>query len=153
MPTIAPFLWFDTQAEEAMNFYTSIFKNSKVLSVARAGDRVMSVHFEVEGQKVMGMNAGPAFTFNESFSFFVSVESQQEIDEYWNKLTANGGVPGRCGWLKDQFGLSWQIIPASLGSLLSGGGDPERSKRVGQAMMTMSKLDLAALQRAYDAAA
>jgi predicted 3-demethylubiquinone-9 3-methyltransferase (glyoxalase superfamily) len=153
MPTIAPFLWFDHQAEEAMNFYVSVFKDSKVIAVARAGDKVMSVHFEVEGQKVMAMNAGPMFTFNESFSFFVSVESQQEIDEYWAKLTANGGKPGRCGWLKDQFGLSWQVVPKALGSLLSGGGDAARSQRVGQALMTMNKLDLAALQQAYDAAA
>ena len=148
MPTISPFLWFDNQAEQAMHFYTAIFKNSKVISVARAGDQVMSVVFEIEGQKVMGMNAGPHFKFNEAFSFFVSVETQQEIDEYWSKLTAAGGEPGRCGWLKDPFGLSWQIVPNALGKLMS--GDPAASQRVGQALMTMNKLDLAGLQRAHD---
>lgn len=148
MPTISPFLWFDNQAEQAMNFYTSIFRNSKVISVARAGDQVMSVVFEIEGQKVMGMNAGPHFTFNEAFSFFVSVDTQQEIDEYWSKLTAAGGAPGRCGWLKDQFGLSWQIVPSALGKLMS--GDPASAQRVGQALMSMNKLDLAGLQRAHD---
>jgi predicted 3-demethylubiquinone-9 3-methyltransferase (glyoxalase superfamily) len=152
MPTITPFLWFDNQAEQAMNFYVSIFKNARVLSVNRAGDAVMSVQFEVEGQKVMGMNAGPHFTFNESFSFLVGVETQQEIDDYWTRLTASGGAPGRCGWLKDQFGLSWQIVPAALGTLLGGGGDPARAQRVGQALMTMNKIDLAGLQRAYDGA-
>jgi predicted 3-demethylubiquinone-9 3-methyltransferase (glyoxalase superfamily) len=152
MPTITPFLWFDNQAEQAMQFYVSIFKNARVISVMRAGDRVMSVQFEVEGQKVMGMNAGPAFTFNESFSFLVSVRTQQEIDEYWEKLTAAGGSPGRCGWLKDQFGLSWQIVPDALGTLLSGSPDPVRSQRAGQALMSMNKIDLAELQRAYDGA-
>ena len=149
MPTIAPFLWFDSQAEEAMNFYTSIFKNSKVVAVHRAGDRVMSVTFEVEGQRVMGLNGGAMYKLNEAFSFFVSVETQAEVDEYWAKLTADGGEPGRCGWLKDRFGVSWQIIPSALGRLL-GSSVPEKARRAGQAMMQMGKIDIEALQRAHD---
>jgi predicted 3-demethylubiquinone-9 3-methyltransferase (glyoxalase superfamily) len=149
MPTIAPFLWFESRAEEAMNFYTSIFKNSKVIAVHRAGDHVISVTFEMEGQKVMGLNGGPMYKFNEAISFFVSVETQEEVDEYWSKLTVDGGEPGRCGWLKDKFGLSWQIIPAALGRLMSS-GDPEKARRVGQAMMQMNKLDIMTLQRAHD---
>jgi len=151
MPTITPFLWFDTQAEEAMNFYASVFERSRVLSVNRAGGKVMTVEFELEGQKFMALNAGPAFTFNESISFFVGCETQQEIDDYWDKLTADGGAPGRCGWLKDKYGLSWQIVPKALGRLL-GGSDGAKSKRVMDALMQMNKLDVNALQRAYDGA-
>jgi len=151
MPTITPFLWFDTQAEEAMNFYASVFERSRVVSVSRAGGKVMTVEFELEGQKFMALNAGPAFTFNESISFFVGCETQQEIDDYWDKLTANGGAPGRCGWLKDKYGLSWQIVPKTLGRLL-GGTDGAKSKRVMDALMQMNKLDVNALQRAYDGA-
>src|SRR5262245_57145450 len=110
MPTITPFLWFDTRAEEAMNFYTSIFERSKVLSVSRAQGRVMSATFELEGQKFMALNAGPHHAFNEAVSFFVGCETQEEIDRLWDRLTADGGSPNRCGWLKDKFGLSWQII-------------------------------------------
>jgi len=150
MPTITPFLWFDTQAEEAMNFYASVFERSRVISVNRAGDKVMTVEFELEGQKFMALNAGPAFTFNESISFFVGCETQQEIDDYWDKLTADG-APGRCGWLKDKYGLSWQIVPKALGRLL-GGSDGAKSKRVMDALMQMNKLDVNALQRAYDGA-
>jgi len=151
MPTITPFLWFDTQAEEAMNFYASVFERSRVISVNRAGDKVMTVEFELEGQKFMALNAGPAFTFNESISFFVGCETQQEIDDYWDKLTADGGAPGRCGWLKDKYGLSWQIVPKTLGRLL-GGTDGAKSKRVMDTLMLMNKLDVNALQRAYDGA-
>ena len=151
MPTITPFLWFDTQAEEAMNFYASVFERSRVVSVNRAGDKVMTVEFELEGQKFMALNAGPAFTFNESISFFVGCETQQEIDDYWDKLTADGGAPGRCGWLKDKYGLSWQIVPKALGRLL-GGTDGAKSKRVMDTLMQMNKLDVKALQRAYDGA-
>jgi predicted 3-demethylubiquinone-9 3-methyltransferase (glyoxalase superfamily) len=151
MPTITPFLWFDTQAEEAMNLYTSIFKRSKVLSVNRAQGKVMTVEFELEGQKFMGLNAGPHFTFNEAVSFFVACETQAEIDELWAKLTADGGKEDRCGWLKDKFGLSWQIIPKDLGRML-GDKDAAKGGRVMQAMMQMQKLDLKTLQRAYDAA-
>jgi predicted 3-demethylubiquinone-9 3-methyltransferase (glyoxalase superfamily) len=150
MPTITPFLWFDTQAEEAMNFYASVFERSRVVSVSRAGGKVMTVEFELEGQKFMALNAGPAFTFNESISFFVGCETQQEIDDYWDKLTADG-APGRCGWLKDKYGLSWQIVPKALGRLL-GGSDGAKSKRVMDALMQMNKLDVNALQRAYDGA-
>jgi len=149
MPTITPFLWFDHQAEDAMNLYTSIFPKSKTVSVNRAQGRVMSVEFELEGQKFMAMNAGPAFKFNESISFFVACSSQEEIDNLWSKLIAGGGEPSRCGWLKDKFGLSWQIIPNTLGKML-GDSDGARSKRVMDAMLQMGKLDLDQLQRAYD---
>jgi predicted 3-demethylubiquinone-9 3-methyltransferase (glyoxalase superfamily) len=118
--------------------------------VNRAGDKVMAVEFELQGQKIMAMNAGPAFTFNESFSWFVGCETQDEIDDYWTKLTADGGEPGRCGWLKDRFGMSWQIVPNSFGRLMSGGGDPARSKRVMDAFFQMGKFDIAQLQAAYD---
>jgi predicted 3-demethylubiquinone-9 3-methyltransferase (glyoxalase superfamily) len=149
MPSITPFLWFDTQAEEAMNFYTSVFQRSKVLSVSRAQGKVMTVEFELEGQKFMALNAGPVYKFNEAISLFVGCEMQAEIDDLWAKLTADGGEPGHCGWLKDKFGLSWQIVPTALGRML-GGTDGARSKRVVDAFMQMNKFDLQALQRAYD---
>ena len=149
MPTVTPFLWFDTQAEEAMNFYAGVFKRSKVLTVNRAQGKVMSVEFELEGQKFMALNAGPMYTFTEAISFFVACETQQEIDELWAKLTADGGAPSRCGWLKDKFGLSWQIIPTSLGRMLND-KDPDRSRRVMNAMLQMNKLDMQQLQQAYD---
>ena len=150
MLTITPFLWFDTQAEEAMNFYVSIFPRSKVISVNRQGATVMSVVFELEGQQLMGLNAGPMFKFNEAVSFFVGCDTQQEIDDLWAKLIAGGGAPSRCGWLKDQFGLSWQIVPNALGRMMSS-GDPASSQRVMQALMQMEKLDVNELQRAFDA--
>ena len=149
MPKITPFLWFDTQAEEAMNFYASIFKRSKVLSVNRADGKVMSAQFELEGQPFMALNAGPHFKFTEAISFFVGCETQQEIDELWAKLTADGGEPSRCGWLKDKFGLSWQIIPNALGRML-GDKDAAKSKRALNAMLQMQKLDLARLEQAYN---
>jgi predicted 3-demethylubiquinone-9 3-methyltransferase (glyoxalase superfamily) len=149
MPKITPFLWFDTQAEEAMNFYASIFKRSKVISVNRAQGRVISVDFELEGQRFMALNAGPPFKFNEAVSFFVGCETQQEIDELWAKLTADGGSPGRCGWLKDKFGLSWQIVPNALGEML-GDKDPAKAKRAMDAMLQMNKLDLAKLRSAFE---
>ena len=149
MPTITPFLWFDSQAEEAMNFYASVFKHSKVVSVSRAQGKVMSVQFELEGQKFMALNAGPMFTFTEAISFFVGCETQQEVDELWAKLTADGGSPSRCGWLKDKFGLSWQIIPTALPRMLSD-KDPAKATRVMNAMLQMDKLDVARLQHAYD---
>jgi predicted 3-demethylubiquinone-9 3-methyltransferase (glyoxalase superfamily) len=152
MLTITPFLWFDSQAEEAMNLYVSIFPRSKVLSVHRAQGRVMSVEFELEGQKLMALNAGPQFRFTEAISFFVGCDTQDQIDDLWTKLTADGGAPGRCGWLKDRFGLSWQIIPRSLGRML-GDPDPATAKRVMDAMLQMSKLDIAALQQARDGTA
>lgn len=146
MHRITPFLWFDGTAEEAMNFYVSVFPNSKVLSASP-----MMVSFELEGQRFHGLNGGPQYRFTEAVSFFVDCETQEEVDTYWNKLTAGGGQPGQCGWLKDRFGLSWQIIPRALGRLL---GDKDRAKagRVMQAMLTMGKIDIAGLQRAYDQA-
>ena len=149
MPSITPFLWFDTQAEEAMNFYAGVFKRSKVLSVNRAQGKVMSVEFELEGQKFMALNAGPMYKFTEAVSFFVACETQLEIDNLWDKLTAEGGSPSRCGWLKDKFGLSWQIIPTALGRMLND-ADPARAGRVMNAMLQMNKLDIGQLQRAYD---
>jgi len=151
MPTITPFLWFDTQAEEAMSFYASIFRRSKVLSVNRAHGKVMSVQFELEGQAVMAFNAGPAFKFSEAISFFVGCETQEEIDDLWTRLLADGGTPSRCGWLKDKFGLSWQVVPKTLGGML---GDPDavKSARVMQAMLKMEKLDLAKLRQAHEGA-
>jgi predicted 3-demethylubiquinone-9 3-methyltransferase (glyoxalase superfamily) len=149
MPTITPFLWFDTQAEEAMDFYASVFKRSRTISVNRAHGKVMSVQFELEGQQFMALNAGPQFPFTEAVSFFVGCETQQEIDELWARLTADGGTPSRCGWLKDKFGLSWQIVPTSLGRMLTD-KDGAKAGRVMNAMLQMEKLDLKRLQQAYD---
>jgi predicted 3-demethylubiquinone-9 3-methyltransferase (glyoxalase superfamily) len=149
MPSIKPFLWFDTQAEEAMNFYATVFPHAKVGAVSRAQGRVMSVEFELEGQKFMALNGGPHYTFNEAVSFFVACETQQEIDDYWARLTADGGSPGRCGWLKDKYGLSWQIVPNAFGRLL-GSGDAAQSQRVVDAMLQMSKMDVKRLQDAFD---
>lgn len=149
MQKITPFLWFDHQAEEAMNFYASIFKNSKVLSVSPGPNgQVMSATFELNGQEIMALNGGPMFKFTEAISLFVSCETQGEVDELWQKLTA-GGEEGRCGWLKDKFGLSWQIIPAALGQML-GDPDPAKSGRVMEAMLKMNKIDVLTLQRAYN---
>jgi predicted 3-demethylubiquinone-9 3-methyltransferase (glyoxalase superfamily) len=148
MPKITPFLWFDGQAEEAMNFYISIFKNAKVLSVNRVDGKVMSVTFELEGQKLMGLNAGPQFKFTEAISLFVDCETQEEVDELWEKLSA-GGEQSRCGWLKDKYGLSWQIIPTALGKLMND-PDPEKSKAVFQAMLKMNKIVIEDLKKAYD---
>ena len=144
MKKITPFLWFDTQAEEAMNFYVSIFKNSKVL-----GTSLASVNFELEGQEFIAFNAGPEFKFNESISMFVNCEDQAEVDYFWNKLIADGGEESQCGWLKDKFGLSWQIIPKQLGELM-GDPNPEKSQRVLQAMLKMQKIIVADLQKAHD---
>jgi predicted 3-demethylubiquinone-9 3-methyltransferase (glyoxalase superfamily) len=149
MPSITPFLWFDTQAEEAMNFYAGIFKRSRVVSVNKAGGRTMSVTFELEGQKFMALNAGPVFKFNEAISFFVGVDTQEEIDELWDKLIAGGGSPSQCGWLKDKYGLSWQIVPNTLGQMLSD-SDAAKSGRCMNAMLQMSKLDLAKLRQAFN---
>jgi predicted 3-demethylubiquinone-9 3-methyltransferase (glyoxalase superfamily) len=153
---ITPFLWFDTQAEEAMNFYASVFKNSKIGTVARYGEAgpgpagsVMTATFSLEGQEFIALNAGPLFKFNESISFVIDCETQEEVDYYWEKLTADGGQESQCGWLKDKFGLSWQVTPSIMSKLFSS-GNPEKSKRAMQAMMQMKKLDIAALQKAYD---
>jgi predicted 3-demethylubiquinone-9 3-methyltransferase (glyoxalase superfamily) len=154
---ITPFLWFDSQAEEAADFYTSIFPNSKIVKVARYGDAgpgpvgsAMTVEFQLNGQPFIALNGGPHFKFSEAISFVVNCETQEEIDKYWNELSAGGGEV-QCGWLKDKFGLSWQVVPTALGKLI-GGADPKRSGRVVQVMMTMKKLDLGALQAAYDEA-
>lgn len=145
---ITPFLWFDGKAEEAMNFYTSIFKNSRILSTNRFNGKVLTVTFELEGQKFMALNAEPLFKFNESISFFVSCERQEEVDELWEKLSA-GGEKSRCGWLRDKFGLSWQIIPTALGQLMSD-PDPKKSSAVMQAMLKMDKIVIADLRKAYE---
>ena len=155
MQKIKPFLWFDTQAEEAANFYVSIFNNSKILSISRYGDggpgpkgSVMTVSFELDGQEFIGLNGGPHFKFTEAISFTVMCKTQAEVDDFWKKLTA-GGQEVECGWLKDKYGLCWQITPTILPEMLSD-PDPQKAKRVMQAMMTMKKIDIAALQRAYD---
>jgi predicted 3-demethylubiquinone-9 3-methyltransferase (glyoxalase superfamily) len=155
MQKITPFLWFDHQAEEAMHFYTSIFKNSKVGSVSRYGEAgpglkgsVMSVTFELEGQQFFALNGGPHFSFTPAISFFVNCETQQEVDELWEKLSA-GGEKNSCGWLRDKYGVSWQIIPSTLGKLLQD-KDPEKSTRVMKAMLKMTKIDIEGLKRAYE---
>jgi predicted 3-demethylubiquinone-9 3-methyltransferase (glyoxalase superfamily) len=145
MPKITPFLWFDNQAE-GRKHYMSIFRNSKVKSVNRPNGKVMSVTFELDGQEFMGLNAGPQFKFTEAVSFFVNCETQEEVDELWDKLS-QGGEAGRCGWLKDRFGLSWQIVPTALPKLLSD-PDPEKSKAVVQAMMKMNKIVIEDLKKA-----
>jgi predicted 3-demethylubiquinone-9 3-methyltransferase (glyoxalase superfamily) len=155
MPTISPFLWFDHHAEQAANFYVSIFKNSRVVTVTRYGEAgpgpqgsVMTVAFELDGQPFVALNGGPQFRFSEAISFSVDCETQQEVDEYWRKLSA-GGEEGPCGWLKDQFGLSWQVNPSILGKMLND-PDPVKARRVMEAMLQMKKIDIAGLQRAYD---
>jgi predicted 3-demethylubiquinone-9 3-methyltransferase (glyoxalase superfamily) len=151
MNKITPFLWFNTQAEEAMNFYVSIFKNSKPGPVRRAGPNgpVMSVSFTLDGQSFQALNGGPHFHFTPAISMFVDCKDQAEVDDLWNKLLADGGKEEQCGWLKDKFGLSWQIIPKALPELMND-KDPAKAKRVVDAMMKMQKIDVAALQKAYD---
>jgi predicted 3-demethylubiquinone-9 3-methyltransferase (glyoxalase superfamily) len=153
MNTITPCLWFDTEGEDAANFYTSVFPNSKIVDVARYGEAgpraagtVMTVSFELDGQKFVALNGGPDFSFNEAISFQVSCETQAEVDAYWSKLS-EGGEEGPCGWLKDKFGLSWQIIPTALPRVL-GDRDREKSQRVMQAMLSMKKIEVDALERA-----
>jgi predicted 3-demethylubiquinone-9 3-methyltransferase (glyoxalase superfamily) len=150
MPEITPFLWYDNQAEEAANFYASVFPDARVLEVNRGPDgTAFMVSFEIEGQRVLALNGGPDHTFSESFSFFVNCAGQDQVDEYWAKLTADGGEEGPCGWCKDRFGLSWQVIPAELPQLL-GDPDPERAARAGHAMRQMRKIDVQALRDAAD---
>ena len=155
MQKITPFLWFDNQAEEAMNFYVSIFKNSKVGTVSRYGDAgpgpkgsVMVANFQLNGQEFMALNRGPQYKFTEAISFFVNCETQEEVDELWEKLSA-GGQEIQCGWLKDKYGLCWQIVPTILLQMLSD-KDPQKSQRVMKAMMQMIKIDIKDLQKAYD---
>jgi predicted 3-demethylubiquinone-9 3-methyltransferase (glyoxalase superfamily) len=156
MQKITPMLWFDNQAEEAARFYTSIFKNSKIKSVTRYGDAgaqasgrpkgsVMTVSFEIEGEEFVGLNGGPQFKFSEAISFVVNCKTQEEVDEIWAKLT-QGGEPGPCGWLKDKFGLSWQVVPTVLSELLES-KDAKKSERVMAAMLKMSKLDIETLKQ------
>lgn len=154
MQKITPFLWFEDNAEDAMNFYTSIFKNARIGQVRRYGDAgpgpkgsVMSGTFQIEGQEFMALNGGPTFKFSPAISFFVNCETQKEVDELWEKLSA-GGETMQCGWLKDKFGVCWQIIPKALGVLL-GDKDPQKSQRVMKAMMKMIKIDVEGLKRAY----
>ena len=155
MQKITPFLWFNNNAEEAVNFYISIFKNSKIVNISRYGEggpgpkgTVMSATFELNGQEFMALNGGPHFSFSPAISLFVKCESQQEVDEFWEKLSA-GGKKERCGWLTDKYGLSWQIIPNSLGRMLQD-KDPEKSKRVMKAMLQMDKINVEALKQAYE---
>lgn len=158
MQKIIPFLWFDHQAEEAVHFYTSIFKNSRIGKITRYGENaygtpgtVMTISFQLEGQEFMALNGGPEFTFSPAISFYVSCETQAEIDELWEKLSAGGEIE-ECGWLKDRYGISWQIVPAALGEMLTT-ADAEAYQRVMQALLQMKKLDLDALQQAYHGAA
>ena len=155
MQKITPFLWFDSNAEEAMNFYTSIFKNSKIGKVRRYGESgpgpkgsVMTATFQIEGQEFIALNGGPHYKITPAISFLVNCETQKEVDELWEKLSA-GGETMQCGWLTDKFGVTWQIIPKALGKLL-GDKDPQKSQRVVKAMMGMVKIDVEGLKRAYE---
>lgn len=155
MQKITPFLWFDGKAEEAVNFYTSIFKNSKIGDIRRYGaagpgpkGKVISASFELEGQEFIALNGGPQFTFSPAISFFVNCKTQKEVDELWEKLST-GGEKLQCGWLKDKYGVSWQIIPDALGKMLND-PDPQKSQRVMKAMMQMRKIDIEGLKQAYE---
>lgn len=155
MQKITPFLWFDNNAEEAADFYLSIFENSRIVDVTRYGEAgpgpigsVMTITFELNGQQFVGLNGGPHFKFTEAVSFSIDCQTQQEVDEYWEKLSA-GGQKNQCGWLKDKFGLSWQVNPAVLGKMLSD-PDPAKAKRVMEAMLTMTKIEIKDLERAYN---
>ncbi len=154
---ITTFLWFNDKAEEAANFYVSIFKNSKILNVARYGEAgpapkgtVMTVNFQLDGQEFIALNGGPQFKFTEAISLLVNCDSQREVDELWSKLTAGGGEESMCGWLKDKYGLSWQIVPTALFKLL-GDKNPERSKRAMEAMLKMKKIDIEVMEEAASA--
>jgi predicted 3-demethylubiquinone-9 3-methyltransferase (glyoxalase superfamily) len=159
MQKITPFLWFDNQAEEAVKFYTSIFKNSKIKSVTRYGEAgaevsgrpkgtVMTVTFELEGQEFIALNGGPHFTFSPAISFIVNCEKQEEVDELWEKLS-EGGEKEQCGWLKDKYGVSWQIVPTVLGGMLQD-KDPNKSEKVMEALLQMGKIDIKTLKQAYE---
>jgi predicted 3-demethylubiquinone-9 3-methyltransferase (glyoxalase superfamily) len=155
MQKITPFLWFNGQAEEAMNFYTSVFKDSKVGNIMRYGEAgpgtpgsVLSATFQLFGQNFTALNGGPAFSFTPAISFFINCQTQEEVDEYWDKLSA-GGATNQCGWLQDKFGVSWQVVPDILGLMLQD-KDAEKAKRVMEAMLKMTKLDIKTLREAYD---
>jgi predicted 3-demethylubiquinone-9 3-methyltransferase (glyoxalase superfamily) len=157
MQRITPFLWFDDQAEEAANFYTSIFPNSKVVSITRYGEAgpgpkgaVMTATFQLDGQEFVALNGGPRFAFSPAISFFVNCQTQEEVDELWQKLS-QGGEPQRCGWLRDQYGVSWQIVPSALIELLQD-HDAQKSKQVMNAMLQMGKIDIGGLRQAYEQA-
>ena len=159
MQRITPFLWFDGNAEEAAKFYTSIFDRSKITSVSHYGDAgplpkgtVMVVHFELDGEELMALNGGPEFKFNEALSLVVNCKNQKEVDYYWEKLTADGGQEVECGWLKDRFGLFWQVTPTVLPEMLAD-ENPKKANNVMKAMLKMKKIDIAALERAYETAA
>ena len=162
MQKITPFLWFDNQSEEAVKFYTSIFKNSKVGKILRYGEEAakvsqsgrpegsaLTIEFEIEGQKFTALNGGPAFKFNESISFVVNCDTQKEVDYFWEKLTADGGQESQCSWLKDKFGVSWQVVPTVLIEML-GDKDSEKAERVMKAMLQMQKIDIKTLKQAYE---
>jgi predicted 3-demethylubiquinone-9 3-methyltransferase (glyoxalase superfamily) len=151
MPKITPFLWFNDTAETAANFYCTVFPNSKLGRISRQGPGgpVMVVAFELDGKEFIALNGGPQFKFTEAVSFVIHCETQEEVDHYWEKLTADGGAESRCGWLKDKFGLSWQVVPNIMSKLMSD-KDPAKVGRVMQALMQMGKLEIAGLQRAYD---
>ena len=160
MQKITPFLWFDDQAEDAVNFYTSLFKNSKIARIfcctAEAAEKtgrpigsVLAIEFEIEGQKFVALNGGPLFKFNESISFVINCETQEEVDYFWEKLTANGGEESACGWVKDKFGVSWQVTPTVLIDMLHD-SDQQKSERVMQGMLQMKKIDIKTLKEAYD---
>jgi predicted 3-demethylubiquinone-9 3-methyltransferase (glyoxalase superfamily) len=155
MQKITPFLWFNDNAEEAVNFYVSIFRNSRIVSMSRYPEgtpgpagKVMTATFQLEGQEFIALNGGPEFKFNEAISFFVNCETQEEVDRLWDKLS-EGGEKGQCGWLKDKYGVSWQIVPTALGQMLQD-QDPQRSQNVMQAMLKMTKIDVETLRRAYE---
>jgi predicted 3-demethylubiquinone-9 3-methyltransferase (glyoxalase superfamily) len=159
MQKITPFLWFDDKAEEAATFYTSVFKNSKIVNIARYGDAgaevagrpkgtVMTVAFQLEGQEFVALNGGPQFKFTEAVSFVVNCQTQEEVDEYWEKLS-DGGQEVQCGWLKDKYGLSWQIVPTILSEMLND-PDPKKAERVMKAMLQMKKIDIKGLKQAYE---
>ncbi len=155
MQQITPFLWFDDQAEEAVNFYISIFGDSKIVNITRYGEAgpgpkggVMTVDFQLNGQDFIALNGGPQYKFTEAISFFVKCETQEELDEFWERLS-EGGEKGPCGWLKDRYGLSWQVVPTVLGEMLND-PDPAKSQRVMKAMLEMSKIDIAPLKQAYE---
>ncbi len=155
MKQITPCLWFDNNAEEAVNFYTALFKNSKINSIARYGDTgpgkkgdVMVISFIINGQDFLALNGGPVFKLTEAVSFIINCDSQEEIDMYWDKLTADGGEPNVCGWLKDKFGLSWQIVPVQLAKYMS--GSPDKTENVMKEVVKMTKLDVKKLEEAYN---
>jgi predicted 3-demethylubiquinone-9 3-methyltransferase (glyoxalase superfamily) len=155
MQKITPFLWFNDNAEEAVNFYVSIFRNSRIVSMSRYPEgtpgpagKVMTATFQLEGQEFIALNGGPEFKFTEAISFFVNCETQKEVDDLWEKLSA-GGEKGPCGWLKDKYGVSWQIVPTALGQMLQD-QDPQRSQNVMQAMLKMTKIDVETLRRVYE---